>query len=385
MASKENNPTCCLCERSADSHFCKCTGAPTLFCLDCSGRHHAKYLRAFHQTMPLAALHQNLEEYQRKSEALTRAIAHFQRNIERVDQCGIEFANLMQTCMDYLHEYRSWWLQQLQTEKEELLSAIGTAIQEATNCLDQGIEPVNPLVQAMWSLPTEELEMFTYDVKAPDMQTLCASWMHCQNNLKSICDRFNYRVTPIPEEVKEEPQLPPSPVPRDLFAAISGGVMKLYDFTTKKTTSCSLPTAICSGYVQVDRTTVLIVGEPVITLDLLTLQVTPLPSLLTPRNHVGAAQVGSTVFAFGGYGGKKIENICEMGGVPLTRWTPLPPMHYARWDFTPCPFQSLIYIVSCDARAVESFSVHTETFTELPVSLPAQLGLSGGSVRGCIE
>jgi len=106
--------------------------------------------------MPLAALHQNLEEYQRKSEALTRAIAHFQRNIERVDQCCIELVNLMQTCMDYLHEYRSWWLQQLQTEKEELLSAIGTAIQEATNCLDQGIEPVNPLVQAMWSLPTEE-------------------------------------------------------------------------------------------------------------------------------------------------------------------------------------------------------------------------------------
>ena len=70
-------------------------------------------------------------------------------------------------------------------------------------------------------------------------------------------------------------------------------MMQLYDFNSHKTTKHS-------GYIQVDRTTVLIVGKEVLTLDLLTLQITPLPPLLTPRNWVGVAQVGNTVFTFGG-------------------------------------------------------------------------------------
>ena len=82
------------------------------------------------------------------------------------------------------------------------------------------------------------------------------------------------------------------------FAAVQGSSMELYDFNTQQTTKHKLPIEVDSGYVQVDRTTVLIVGKQVLTLDLLTLYITPRPSLLTPRDYVGVAQVGNTVFAF---------------------------------------------------------------------------------------
>ena len=42
----------------------------------------------------------------------------------------MEFADMMQSCIDYLVEYRTCWLQQLQTSKEELAVAVETAIQE---------------------------------------------------------------------------------------------------------------------------------------------------------------------------------------------------------------------------------------------------------------
>ena len=84
------------------------------------------------------------------------------------------------------------------------------------------------------------------------------------------------------------------------FAAISERSMEVYDFSTHIITKHQcLPTEVRSGYIQVDKTTVLIIGKKVKTLDLLTLQVTSLVPLLTPRNGVGVAQVRSTVFAFG--------------------------------------------------------------------------------------
>ena len=98
--------------------------------------------------------------------------------------------------------------------------------------------------------------------------------------------------------------------------------MQLYDFNKHHTTEHTLPVDVYSGYIQVDRTTVLIVGKEVLTLDLLTLQVTPLASLLTPRDCVGVAQVDNTVFAFGGWEGCPMT-VCEKSSVPITSWTSL--------------------------------------------------------------
>ena len=63
-------------------------------------------------------------------------------------------------------------------------------------------------------------------------------------------------------------------------------------------------------------------------------------------------------------------------------------MHYARAFFTPYAFKALLYLASTiaeDNRAVESFSPTTETFTVLPVSLPAKLKLDCYSVAFIIN
>ena len=90
--------------------------------------------------------------------------------------------------------------------------------------------------------------------------------------------------------------------------------------------------------------------------------------------------MGNVVFAFGGYDGRALT-VCEKWSMQL--WSGLKDMHYARGNFTPCHFKSLIYLAAAratDHRAVESFSPHTEIFTVLPVSLPTQLRLGQGSV-----
>ena len=295
-----NTPACQICKSHKASHFCKCTDSATFFCLDCCNHHNAKYPFAFHQVLPIAALRQNPEEYMRKYEKLTKAAAEIHRNVDRMEQCSTEFEEAIQNCINYLTEYRSRWLHQLQTDKGELLSAINTAVQEVTACLSQGVEPVSALAQAMWRLAPEELRVFVYEEDVSDFPTLLQSWAHYENHLKSLCRRFHKR----PKEQHS---------PRQLFPAIAGGIVELYDFNTHKTAQHILPTMVLSGYVQVDRdkSTVLIVGEEVRTLDLLTLHITPLASLLTPRNYVGVAQVGETVFAFGGSVGEGSMAVCE--------------------------------------------------------------------------
>lgn len=198
----QNNPTCHICERNEASLFCKCTGALVLFCMDCFPRHNAKYPHAFHQVMPIAAaFSRNPEEYTRKGEALTRAAAELRANITQIEQCSAEFSDLIQSCINYLTEYRSWWLHRLQTEKDELLVAFETAMQEATNCLSQGMEPTSPLAQAVWKLPPKDLQVFSYNMNVPDLQTLCQKWASYQNSLPTICERM--KPIPVLKDVKE--------------------------------------------------------------------------------------------------------------------------------------------------------------------------------------
>lgn len=166
------------------------------------------------------------------------------------------------------------------------------------------------------------------------------------------------------------------------FAAVHRESMELYDFNTHSITQHKLPACVDSGYLQVDGSTVLIVGEKVMKLDLLTLQTTPLASLLFPRDYVGVALVGNVVFAFGGYDDDSMT-VCEKSSISPTHWTSVPPMHYARACFTPCAFKGLLYLAATaarDHRAVESFSPCTETCTVLPVSLPPEIELGCGSV-----
>ena len=75
----------------------------------------------------------------RKGEALAKAAAELRRNVERMEQCSSEFEAVIRNYINHLTECRTWWLQQLHTDKEKLALAVETAIQETTKCLGQGV------------------------------------------------------------------------------------------------------------------------------------------------------------------------------------------------------------------------------------------------------
>lgn len=377
-----SNPICAICSINEASHFCKCTDIPTCFCLDCSGRHNAKFPRAFHQIMPIAVLHQDPREYMRKSEALGKAVAELRRNIERVEKCRIEFTEMMQNCINYLTEYRDWWVQQLQIEKEELRIGIETAIEEAANYLDRDLEPVSALGQAIWKLTPEELQVFSYEVHTPDLPSLCESWAHYQNTLKGICVPSN----PVSlldgeeqtEETKGEFINTFIDAPKDFFTVIFGNRLQLYDVKTRNSTSHTLSESFGNGtnYVVLSRDSVLCLGNStastaVYELSLQSLQLTPLPSLQTPRSCSGVARTSHFVYVFGGFGALKS---CEKYALRAQQWLLLGDMENPRHAFTPCAFQGLLYLLCpCTTQVIETFSPETETFAVLPVTLPPKM------------
>lgn len=140
------------------------------------------------QRAPHSAIHmQDCEEYKRKLEALTKNSAALRSYIVRMEQCYMEYAEMTQNSINYLTEQCSQWLRKLRTEKGESALAFEKAIKEAWNSLDQGVEPVSALGQAI-STSSPELQGFSYEVTAPDLFTLCANWAHYENHLKSLCE-----------------------------------------------------------------------------------------------------------------------------------------------------------------------------------------------------
>lgn len=197
------------------------------------------------------------------------------------------------------------------------------------------------------------------------------------------------------EEVKiniVQPRVQPSsitwaPVPdtgSGKFAAVYFNKVELYDFATQQSTRHSLSVDFGDGgsYIELDANTMLCVGgfppsARVYSLNLSSLQLTPLAGLHVPRCGAGVAKVTAWIYVFGGQG----QISCEKYRSGDKQWQALANMHYPRSHFTPCSFNALIYLVSSsEDRVVESFNPSTEVFTVLAVSLPQQLRLNSHSV-----
>lgn len=202
-------------------------------------------------------------------------------------------------------------------------------------------------------------ELFTYSIKMPQTPAILQKNVHPPLHIHSLFTPFQ-------------------------FAALQGKQLGIYDIKTQQTTQHTLSKDFGTvSYIEVDRRTLMIVGNEVIILDLYTFQMSTMASLLIPRSGPGVAKVDNYVFAFGGYASK----VCEKWSVLSTHWTRLPDMHYDRYSFAPCFFQSFIYLAGTYSNhyTMESFCPQTETFTVLPVSLPQQLTLNSYSVAYIVE
>jgi len=367
-----SNRTCQMCEENEANHFCRCLGPPTLFCLDCMGRHTAKYSQAIHQVMPIAALNHNPDEYRRKSEALAKAADALRSNVERMEQFCLDFDEIMQQCVNYLTEYRSRWLGFLQTEKEQLRFLIEEAVNECTHCFGEGSQPVNLLALALWIFPPEKLQVVNFSVTRPDVEDLLQTCVTYQNYLKELC-------TSASNQLHEQSKARVVDLPSRLFAAVWDDNLMLFDLNSQQSTHHILPVNFSKGgsYVSLSSTTLFCLGgDPpsiaVYEVDLLSLQLNPLSPLRTPRAFAGVATASNFVYVFGG-GDDSYTHLksCEKYGLQDRHWHPLKDMQHARMSFTPCVFRTSIYLLcSLSTTVIEIFSPVTEDFSVFPVSLP---------------
>lgn len=198
--------------------------------------------------MPIAALRHNPEDYRHKYEALKQGRAALLKSLESLRLLSLEFDDLLQNCIRYLNEYRTWWLQQIQAEENAISEAVEAAIQETTACLDEGIEPVNPLAQALWTLPAEDLQIVTFSISPPDLQTLCQTWMTYENNLYGLCDRFaSHQSEEHPSEEEDQLMVEQIGASDIVFASMWDDIVQLYDLKSQQSFKHTLPVKFGNG------------------------------------------------------------------------------------------------------------------------------------------
>ena len=396
LLEASSNRTCQYCELHETTHFCKCAGTPAFFCMSCFSKHNVKNPRAPHQVLPIAVLNQNPEEYKRRYETLTKASAELRSNVAKMEQCSREFSDMMQHCINSLVEHRTQWLQQLQTNKEELSLAIETAIQEATDCLDQGVEPASALGRAMWTRPTEELQVFEYTVSAPDFSAMCQSWAYYKSDLKSFCllveeARLSMQQVRASLNRHEEAKLPPlaniavlpAVQPQAQLVKVDPSFFQLFDFQTgdwKQRTPLNPhiqadgysrwviledgKVFICGGgwWLRSLNTAYIIVGD----------QSEEKAKMYGGRYYHGVlAYSNHIVYVFGGWNVLAL-NSCEKYNLQQNTWTSLPCMVYARRCFNPCLFKGNIYLCGYSSL-LEAFSPQKDEMLPFRFSITAAM------------
>ena len=93
-----------------------------------------------------------------------------------------------------------------------------------------------------------------------------------------------------------------------------------------------------------------------------TSQVINYPPMQFPRRYHGAACIGVFVYVFGG---DKSGSTAEKCHLKNKCWTNLPQMPCSRSAFTPCVFQSLIYLCGGNTSLCHSFDIVSETYQTL--------------------
>lgn len=208
-----SNQTCSFCHFTSAAVFCNCTSPPVLLCTDCSFKHQSKSPMTPHPVMPIVALEIGAVEYMRRFEQISKAKAEMWATLARMDQCSEEFRNSIDAGIAYFGQYKDWVLQWMQSEKESARASFDAAINEAETCLARGSSPIDPMAQAMWTLPPEQLRLFTYTITPPDLHSLSQSWVTCENGIKTISERLNQIPTPA-EETKTSPSPIPAAIPK---------------------------------------------------------------------------------------------------------------------------------------------------------------------------
>ena len=257
--SVQDSSNCQLCEEQQVVVVCACNSPPALLCDDCLVRHQAKNRQVPHQVLPLIALDYGPDEYINKYNTVALGTAELRRSVDLMDQYCVEVSASVEAAIEMLTEFRDSLVSKAQSDKEQASAAVEAAVEEAETCLARGSLPTSKLAQALWTVPPEELRVFSYSLTPPDLTASCKAWASSKNNFHHICNRFKVPSLSAPEEVKtlivetkpvEERLLPPSrvqPPPRSL-AIVEKAQVKLFNFQRKGWDPASLKSNVDLDY-----------------------------------------------------------------------------------------------------------------------------------------
>ncbi len=137
--------------------------------------------------MPIVALEQDYSEYEQRMRELAERRKVLGSNVELMEQCCADICASVEAATAYLQHYRDAIVQAIRAEQAVVWQQIEAAGEEAENCLAQGTLPVTPLAQALWMRPPQELKVFRYEIKPPDLQAVCQAWTFYACDMESLC------------------------------------------------------------------------------------------------------------------------------------------------------------------------------------------------------
>ena len=177
--------------------------------------------------------------------------------------------------------------------------------------------------------------------------------------------------------------------PAKYFASVCYDSLTLLQISNQQVSQHRLTTSFKGGasFVELDQRLLMCVGcKPAsiatLALDIITYVLTSMQPMSIAREAPGVAKCAGSVYAFGGIdGGERSQNTCEKWSLEGSRWRNTTSMKHARAYFTPCLFKTCLYLMTTFTQSpVEMFRCETETFEELPISMPKQLRFGWRSV-----
>lgn len=347
------------CSRLADC-FCLCSGSEVFFCKDCFSQHFLSTLQQEHHIHPIA----------------TFPFYRISGYSDRLKRRKENFPQVQATARDSLIQIDAA-IDAITVKSQELIAAITKHCREQTDKLLQLKVALSQEVETA----LHEVETALYQDDPQFASTLATRLWQCANESEMSLTLFTYELRTTRLKAKELVEVNyVTEALTQLLPSVFEEELRIYDMRgqLKRTAHLTVNFGTGGSFCRVGADTVLCVGgtpftTAVYTLTISTAQLEPLTPMHTARGYSGVLVVAHFAYVFGGNWPSLA--CCEKLDLASPVWTSLPDMHHARYAFNPCLYEQLVYLADARQthRAIETFSLASETFTVLNVRLPDTL------------
>ena len=308
----EGNRLCDECGLKNADYFCSCTDLETFLCKKHIKKHMLKMSGKEHQMRLLSLLlNYKSPRYLKRRETFSAVFEEADGVGKEVDRAMEEVSIKVEGIRAALNTLYADKMQELQKIKDNLARDVPIALKEVERTLGEE----HPRLTALYAslirdcidLPAP-LRLFTFSVSSCEPEALLRVSTHLA-------------------------------APKRL-AGVWMNKAFLYEVQSQELTQHTVSVNFDQGgsFIECDKDTLMCIGGPQVTsavysLSLSSFQLSPLPSLVTPRSYAGLAKVNTQFYVFGGY--IPATSTCEKIQLSENHWTPVSNMIHPRHTFAP--------------------------------------------------